>query len=919
MSTINFVQPRARFFDSNGQPLSYGRVFFYEAGTNTLKNVYADYDGTILTDNPQPLDADGFVENAAGVRLGQGLYDIRVEENHGGGVYSTYYTYPNIEGANVSNLGRLLQVGHVDTIAELRALPTSLDYDLIFVHGYYERGDGGARLMRYVSASTEVENNGTVIVPDSNPGTGRWHWVPQNGDVAVTPQLFGAFPSDGTLVVASQIDNMINWCLSNNQHKAIHFNLAGDYHINSSSNFSGDLQVTIDSGVKFLNTGTGITLTFTCEALEMKGLQQFAQPSPTSTSVGMVFQTKQPMDVHPEWFGVQIDDTLDHGFVIDSLITNTGTQHRIVFARAGAYMGTTDSWDFSNHTVVFKEGAYIDCDGTSITMGEIQNESNQSIFRGSDSQSVLFAKNYAKQSWFDNKTADVWNTGWLTTFITTNVDDNNFLFHIDQLCKLSEALTEFQIGDKVLRFDWEFGVDGFFEIVSGGAIDFGRIYAGEQKILSSSIFGDKKMQFQQDVKLVWFGGNIVIGNEVDNQNALRSAYENVCYSNDASNTRVQSRIALDLSGNAYKTNGFTTTATEGNFYIKNGTIYSDDSNPMTLSNGIHARNCRFEWRNNTADMFVIQDNSSSFRGCYIKGDQKVIDSLSTDLLTIRDCEILQGNSVASDIDVISHAGRAVIENNEITRTHNASTGEGFVDLASGSVFDKNVCDSITVKMTDKGSIRNNTLDRGRIVLNNPMQLVVRENNLTTSDDLDVEIELVSTVTDFVSQGLIIENNSFIDGVDPVARTAYSCIHKTGSWLGNSQRVTIRNNDLNPGYLKAMATEFNLTIFRTMTEAANHYHFVFGVKETDDVPYFCDLVYDASIPLTAQISVHTDNVGNYDGFIQAEFGGMSMGNFEVECDNINAHADTFTGYLNMFIIVSQNIVPNTPDVLSETIG
>jgi hypothetical protein len=50
---IPFVHPRARFFNPNGDPLEFGRVIFYDAGTTTLKEIYSDK--TTTTPAPNPL------------------------------------------------------------------------------------------------------------------------------------------------------------------------------------------------------------------------------------------------------------------------------------------------------------------------------------------------------------------------------------------------------------------------------------------------------------------------------------------------------------------------------------------------------------------------------------------------------------------------------------------------------------------------------------------------------------------------------------------------------------------------------------------------------------------------------------------------------------------------------------------------
>lgn len=48
-----------QFFDSNGNPLALGNVFYYIAGTTTLQNTYSDSAGTVPNTNPIVLDGSG--------------------------------------------------------------------------------------------------------------------------------------------------------------------------------------------------------------------------------------------------------------------------------------------------------------------------------------------------------------------------------------------------------------------------------------------------------------------------------------------------------------------------------------------------------------------------------------------------------------------------------------------------------------------------------------------------------------------------------------------------------------------------------------------------------------------------------------------------------------------------------------------
>jgi hypothetical protein len=56
-----FVNPRPQFFDSSGDTVPGGKVYFYESGTTTNKTTYADVNQSTANANPVILDADGRV------------------------------------------------------------------------------------------------------------------------------------------------------------------------------------------------------------------------------------------------------------------------------------------------------------------------------------------------------------------------------------------------------------------------------------------------------------------------------------------------------------------------------------------------------------------------------------------------------------------------------------------------------------------------------------------------------------------------------------------------------------------------------------------------------------------------------------------------------------------------------------------
>jgi len=61
--------------DIDGTNLADGKVYHYEAGTTTLKNLYSDYAGTTLAAQPLILDSRGTAE-----AYGSGLYKLVIAD-----------------------------------------------------------------------------------------------------------------------------------------------------------------------------------------------------------------------------------------------------------------------------------------------------------------------------------------------------------------------------------------------------------------------------------------------------------------------------------------------------------------------------------------------------------------------------------------------------------------------------------------------------------------------------------------------------------------------------------------------------------------------------------------------------------------------------------------------------------------------
>lgn len=89
MSAVLGVPPYLQFFDSNGDPLSGGKIYTYAAGTTTPKATYTDAGGLTEADNPIDLDASGIPDTANGSMWLIGSYKFVVEDSLGNEIRTT--------------------------------------------------------------------------------------------------------------------------------------------------------------------------------------------------------------------------------------------------------------------------------------------------------------------------------------------------------------------------------------------------------------------------------------------------------------------------------------------------------------------------------------------------------------------------------------------------------------------------------------------------------------------------------------------------------------------------------------------------------------------------------------------------------------------------------------------------------------
>lgn len=101
-----------QFFDSNGNPLSSGKIYFYEVGTDTFKDVYNSSDANTPYTNPITLNAGGKPPGSKGI-YGIGLYRQLVKDKNGNTIWDAVTAPGGGGGGTPTNVGDGNLVGTV--------------------------------------------------------------------------------------------------------------------------------------------------------------------------------------------------------------------------------------------------------------------------------------------------------------------------------------------------------------------------------------------------------------------------------------------------------------------------------------------------------------------------------------------------------------------------------------------------------------------------------------------------------------------------------------------------------------------------------------------------------------------------------------------------------------------------------------
>jgi hypothetical protein len=148
--------------EAGNAALSGGKIAFYEVGTTTPKDVFADYQGITSAGTIITLDSAG----RADVFL-SGLYRVQLTDSNDVPIGN------HIDGIGSAVSSDASNVITVETYADLRGFDGA-EEKAIVVQGRLANGDGGAGLFVWDALETTADDDGTIIAPAASPVSGRW-------------------------------------------------------------------------------------------------------------------------------------------------------------------------------------------------------------------------------------------------------------------------------------------------------------------------------------------------------------------------------------------------------------------------------------------------------------------------------------------------------------------------------------------------------------------------------------------------------------------------------------------------------------------------------------------------------------------------------------------------------------------------
>ena len=136
VSLSSFGGVGAQFFDNNGDPLTGGKIFTYEAGTSTPLATYTSSSGNTAHTNPIVLDAAGRVPSGGEIWNALRLYKFVLKTS----ADVTIATYDNV-GSSFNATSIIANfTGNGSTVAfTLASAPAGENATNVYINGVYQQ------------------------------------------------------------------------------------------------------------------------------------------------------------------------------------------------------------------------------------------------------------------------------------------------------------------------------------------------------------------------------------------------------------------------------------------------------------------------------------------------------------------------------------------------------------------------------------------------------------------------------------------------------------------------------------------------------------------------------------------------------------------------------------------------------------
>lgn len=203
MSLLLLPVLRQRFFDQNGDPLAFGKLYSYIAGTSTPLGTYQDADGSTPNQNPIELDADGYAD--VYILSGGGAYKFVLTDANDVEVWSV----DDVDGSSVTEVSGWTEHTILDGQSATALIGETIDFDDFSSVVFDVEIIRGTGVIRNYPGQLAIQNlNGTARVVVglglANEDDGVTFSVSQVGTVAQLKAAATAGAGAGTIKLSKR-------------------------------------------------------------------------------------------------------------------------------------------------------------------------------------------------------------------------------------------------------------------------------------------------------------------------------------------------------------------------------------------------------------------------------------------------------------------------------------------------------------------------------------------------------------------------------------------------------------------------------------------------------------------------------------------------------------------------------------------